>query len=113
MNHFGQYLIVFLSFFSIHALAQNSHSTVIDDFELSPGQNAEPSQILVATSGKIFVVGGADISKKETHWIVRMKSREAQNWQMSADLSAPSGYAHADSIAQDVNGDISMSQGPS
>jgi hypothetical protein len=90
-----------------NAFASNvSRSTIIDEYQLAPGKFAQANQILVAPTGNIFVVGGASDAADKNHWLVRMKTPNSTQWKTVQDLSSPSGYAWADSIASDGNGGL-------
>lgn len=90
----------------------------VDDFQLAPGQRAEPQRVWVAPNGDVYVVGFAEQSSAgfptilDGHWIVRKSSDLGQTWATVRDfkLSGSSSAFFDTSIARNVrqapNGDI-------
>lgn len=85
----------------LHLILSRSHDTVhaqptctlgsmvwrtVDDFQLAPGQRAEPQRVWVAPNGDVYVVGVAEQNSAgfplffDGHWIVRKSSDLGQTW---------------------------------
>jgi len=89
----------------------------VDDFQLAPGERAEPLGVWVI-GGVVYVAGFAEQNSAgfplifDGHWIVRKSSDGGQTWstvrdfKLSGSSSSPFDTAFARKVGQTLNGDV-------
>jgi hypothetical protein len=78
--------------------------SILDNFELSPGQNSAARGIWALPSGTLYAPGHADDAQSEAHWMLRRSTDAGASWETIDDYVASDAYA--ESIVMDRAGNL-------